>query len=114
MTFNKSTHPVKVYFFRVFLRLVGQYLKVSINMFKSDFLVRPTLSMVQAKTAITSFMRLKHTLVLVRHGESTWNKSNQFTGWYDCSLSEKGHDEAVAAGKLIKEEGFFFYLNACK
>ena len=52
--------------------------------------------------------RSKYTLVLVRHGESTWNQSNQFTGWYDCPLSEKGHKEAVAAGQLIKASGLTF------
>ena len=50
----------------------------------------------------------KSTLVLVRHGESTWNKENKFTGWYDCPLSEKGHDEAAAAGALLKTEGLTF------
>ncbi|KAI2512875.1 phosphoglycerate mutase [Fragilaria crotonensis] len=47
----------------------------------------------------------KHTLVLVRHGESTWNLENKFTGWYDCPLSPKGHEEVIDAGKLIKAEG---------
>eukprot|EP00934_Nitzschia_sp_Nitz4_P004888 Nitzschia sp. Nitz4//scaffold95_size97785//67055//68034//NITZ4_004675-RA/size97785-processed-gene-0.20-mRNA-1//1//CDS//3329560496//4878//frame0 len=47
----------------------------------------------------------KHTLVLVRHGESTWNLENKFTGWYDCPLSEKGHGEAQEGGKLIAAEG---------
>jgi len=47
-------------------------------------------------------------LVLVRHGESTWNQENKFTGWYDCPLSDKGHHEAEAAGKLLKEENFKF------
>jgi 2,3-bisphosphoglycerate-dependent phosphoglycerate mutase len=47
----------------------------------------------------------KHTLVLVRHGESTWNLENKFTGWYDCPLSPKGEQEVVEAGKLIKDEG---------
>jgi 2,3-bisphosphoglycerate-dependent phosphoglycerate mutase len=56
------------------------------------------------KTAI----RNKYTLVLVRHGESTWNNENKFTGWYDCPLSEKGHVEANAAGELLKENGFTF------
>lgn len=55
-----------------------------------------------------SSMRLKHTLVLVRHGESTWNQENKFTGWYDCPLSAKGHAEASAAGVLLKDEGFTF------
>jgi len=49
-------------------------------------------------------------LVLVRHGESTWNQENKFTGWYDCPLSEKGHKEAEAAGKLLSTEGFLFDL----
>ena len=39
-----------------------------------------------------------HTLVLIRHGESVWNKENRFTGWKDVPLSEKGHEEAAAAG----------------
>jgi len=47
----------------------------------------------------------KHTLVLVRHGESTWNLENKFTGWYDCPLSPKGHDEVIEAGQLIAKEG---------
>mmetsp|Transcript_7584 Transcript_7584/g.9349 ORF Transcript_7584/g.9349 Transcript_7584/m.9349 type:complete len:284 (+) Transcript_7584:75-926(+) len=50
----------------------------------------------------------KHTLVLVRHGESTWNLENKFTGWYDCPLSPKGHEEVTQAGQLIKEEGIEF------
>jgi 2,3-bisphosphoglycerate-dependent phosphoglycerate mutase len=53
-------------------------------------------------------MRSKHTLVLIRHGESEWNLANRFTGWYDVQLSEKGHIEAAEAGKLIKKEGFKF------
>ncbi|KAL7442912.1 hypothetical protein ACHAXH_009026, partial [Discostella pseudostelligera] len=47
----------------------------------------------------------KHTLVLVRHGESTWNLENKFTGWVDVPLSPKGHEEVIEAGKLIKEAG---------
>lgn len=47
-------------------------------------------------------------LVLIRHGESVWNKSNQFTGWTDVDLSEKGVEEATKAGKLLKEEGYEF------
>jgi 2,3-bisphosphoglycerate-dependent phosphoglycerate mutase len=42
---------------------------------------------------------------LVRHGESTWNLENKFTGWYDCPLSEKGHGEAIEGGQLIAAEG---------
>ena len=47
-------------------------------------------------------------LVLLRHGESTWNKENRFTGWTDVDLSEKGREEALQAGKLLLEEGFVF------
>ncbi|MDZ7292943.1 MAG: 2,3-diphosphoglycerate-dependent phosphoglycerate mutase [candidate division KSB1 bacterium] len=47
-------------------------------------------------------------LVLLRHGESTWNKENRFTGWTDVDLSEKGIDEAHMAGKILKENGFVF------
>jgi 2,3-bisphosphoglycerate-dependent phosphoglycerate mutase len=49
-----------------------------------------------------------HKLVLIRHGESEWNKENRFTGWKDVDLSEKGRAEAAAAGKLLKQEGFIF------
>ena len=47
-------------------------------------------------------------LVLVRHGESEWNKLNLFTGWTDVDLSEKGHEEAKAAGRVLKAEGYDF------
>ena len=47
-------------------------------------------------------------LVLIRHGESTWNKENRFTGWTDVDLSEKGIEEAHAGGKALKEQGFTF------
>ena len=47
-------------------------------------------------------------LVLIRHGESEWNKLNLFTGWTDVDLSEKGHEEAKAAGRLLKQEGLDF------
>ena len=47
-------------------------------------------------------------LVLIRHGESEWNKLNLFTGWTDVDLSEKGHEEAKNAGKLLKAEGYDF------
>src|SRR5437764_15337430 len=49
-----------------------------------------------------------HKLVLIRHGESEWNKENRFTGWKDVDLSEKGIEEARAAGQLLKTEGFTF------
>ncbi|HSW58846.1 MAG TPA: 2,3-diphosphoglycerate-dependent phosphoglycerate mutase [Dehalococcoidales bacterium] len=47
-------------------------------------------------------------LVLVRHGESVWNKDNRFTGWTDVDLSEKGLEESVKAGMLLKAEGYRF------
>ncbi|GHV38504.1 2,3-bisphosphoglycerate-dependent phosphoglycerate mutase [Synergistales bacterium] len=49
-------------------------------------------------------------IVLIRHGESAWNKENRFTGWADVPLSEKGVSEASEAGKLLKKEGFVFDL----
>ncbi|KAI9910317.1 hypothetical protein PsorP6_010559 [Peronosclerospora sorghi] len=49
-----------------------------------------------------------HTLVLIRHGESEWNRKNLFTGCYDVELSEKGNKEAAAAGQLLKQEGYRF------
>lgn len=47
-------------------------------------------------------------IVLIRHGESEWNKANLFTGWTDVDLSEKGLEEANEAGKRLKEAGFTF------
>ena len=51
---------------------------------------------------------MTHKLVLIRHGESQWNKENRFTGWADVDLTEKGRAEAKAAGALLKAEGFVF------
>lgn len=48
------------------------------------------------------------TLVLLRHGESVWNKENLFTGWTDVGLSEKGVEEAVESGRILKREGYTF------
>ncbi len=47
-------------------------------------------------------------LVLLRHGESTWNKENRFTGWTDVDLSEKGVEEAKQSGQILKKEGYIF------
>lgn len=52
-------------------------------------------------------IRMK-TFVLLRHGESIWNKENRFTGWTDVDLTEKGVEEAVNAGKILKESDFVF------
>ncbi|MBQ9644608.1 MAG: 2,3-diphosphoglycerate-dependent phosphoglycerate mutase [Lachnospiraceae bacterium] len=51
---------------------------------------------------------MSHTLVLIRHGESEWNKLNLFTGWTDVDLSENGVQEAIQGGKLLKAEGIKF------
>ena len=49
-------------------------------------------------------------VVLLRHGESTWNKENRFTGWTDVDLSERGREEAAEAGRLLREGGYVFDL----
>jgi 2,3-bisphosphoglycerate-dependent phosphoglycerate mutase len=49
-----------------------------------------------------------HTLILLRHGESEWNRENRFTGWKDVDLSTRGLEEARAAGRLLKDEGYVF------
>ena len=54
-----------------------------------------------------------HKLVLLRHGESTWNKENRFTGWTDVDLTDKGREEAKTAGQVLKEQGFSFDLAYC-
>lgn len=51
-----------------------------------------------------------HKIVLIRHGESVWNKENRFTGWKDVDLSDKGREEARAAGELLQAGGFEFDL----
>ena len=51
-----------------------------------------------------------HKIVLLRHGESVWNKENRFTGWTDVDLSDRGREEAKEAGRLLKQEGFTFDL----
>lgn len=54
-----------------------------------------------------------HKLVLLRHGESTWNKENRFTGWTDVDLTDQGRQEAKAAGQVLKKDGFSFDLAYC-
>jgi 2,3-bisphosphoglycerate-dependent phosphoglycerate mutase len=51
-----------------------------------------------------------HKIVLIRHGESIWNKENLYTGWTDVDLSDKGREEAKEAGVLLKKEGYKFDL----
>ncbi len=53
-------------------------------------------------------MEAKYTLVLVRHGQSTWNLENRFTGWTDVDLTEQGMAEAKEGGRLMKEAGYQF------
>jgi 2,3-bisphosphoglycerate-dependent phosphoglycerate mutase len=52
-------------------------------------------------------------LVLLRHGESTWNLENRFTGWADVDLTDKGRAEAKEAGRLLKEGGYVFDVAYC-
>lgn len=51
---------------------------------------------------------MTHQLVLIRHGESVWNKENRFTGWTDVDLTDKGRVEAFEGAKMLKEKGFSF------
>jgi len=54
-----------------------------------------------------------HKVVLLRHGESEWNRENRFTGWVDVDLSEKGRAEARAAGEILKADGYTFDQAYC-
>jgi len=49
-----------------------------------------------------------YTLVLLRHGQSTWNLENRFTGWTDVDLTEQGRQEARTAGEVLRDDGFTF------
>lgn len=53
---------------------------------------------------------MSHQVVLLRHGESEWNKENRFTGWTDVDLTEQGRQEALQAGRTLRAEGFDFDL----
>jgi 2,3-bisphosphoglycerate-dependent phosphoglycerate mutase len=53
-------------------------------------------------------MSATHKIVLIRHGQSTWNLENRFTGWTDVGLSDLGHEEAIAAGKTLRDQKFAF------
>jgi 2,3-bisphosphoglycerate-dependent phosphoglycerate mutase len=53
---------------------------------------------------------MTYTLVLLRHGESTWNQENRFTGWHDVPLTTKGETEATEAGRLMAAEGLRFHV----
>mmetsp|Transcript_9103 Transcript_9103/g.28458 ORF Transcript_9103/g.28458 Transcript_9103/m.28458 type:complete len:279 (-) Transcript_9103:150-986(-) len=73
-------------------------------------LTRALARTVARRAAAAPPTRGKATVVLTRHGESTWNLENKFTGWYDCPLSERGHEEAAEGGKLLAEAGIRFDL----
>ena len=51
---------------------------------------------------------IMHKLVLIRHGQSTWNLENRFTGWTDVGLTEKGTQDAIEAGRVLRDEGYVF------
>lgn len=70
-------------------------------------IISPLLSGV-GRRALSSTM--SYQIIMVRHGESQWNQKNLFCGWYDADLSDKGREEAVAAGKALKEGGYKFDL----
>jgi 2,3-bisphosphoglycerate-dependent phosphoglycerate mutase len=53
-------------------------------------------------------VRNMHKIILLRHGESVWNKENLFTGWTDVDLSEKGKEEALQSGRILRREGYVF------
>ncbi len=62
------------------------------------------------KTAFQTPFDCMHKLVLIRHGESTWNLENRFTGWTDVDLTPTGVEQAKAAGRLLRAEGYEFDL----
>merc|ERR1712002_458632 len=64
----------------------------------------------QSRPAAVVTRMAKYSTVMVRHGESEWNKLNKFCGWFDADLSETGVSEAHAAGKALKDAGFKFDL----
>jgi 2,3-bisphosphoglycerate-dependent phosphoglycerate mutase len=70
------------------------------------------LGFVPPPMAASSLTRAMHKLVLIRHGESTWNLENRFTGWTDVDLTPTGVEQAKQAGRLLKAEGYEFDL-AC-
>ena len=63
-----------------------------------------------SKVRLSGKIVAMYKIILLRHGESIWNKENRFTGWTDVDLSEKGIGEAQKAGETLKKEGFIFDL----
>src|SRR5262245_50649556 len=74
------------------------------NSWVSEFFLRPEIALCPRIT-VSSETNVK-TLILLRHGESTWNKENRFTGWTDVDLSPKGIDEARTAGRQLLSDGY--------
>jgi hypothetical protein len=65
-------------------------------------------AMGSANVRLVQEKRFMPTLVLIRHGQSAWNLENRFTGWWDVDLTEKGVEEARAAGQLLSAKGLDF------
>lgn len=105
MDSDKFSRTSEAMSFKIFVLLVICQLQ-AFAMFRNPF------KMVGARTLTTNSSQAKgpFQLVLIRHGESTWNDLNKFTGWFDCPLSQKGRTEAISAGKLLREGNFKFDL----
>ena len=84
-----------------FIVLLCALLVSAVSAFMSRGLGRST-------STFVSMNEVKYKLALIRHGESTWNLENKFTGWVDVPLSERGIQEAKDGGRLLKENGFEF------
>merc|ERR1712228_1117051 len=75
----------------------------------SDLWLSVILLYLQSRPAVEAASRMaKYSIVMVRHGESEWNKLNKFCGWYNADLSQAGKDEATAGGAALKADGFQF------
>jgi 2,3-bisphosphoglycerate-dependent phosphoglycerate mutase len=80
-----------------------------VNSFQAHKLHRRKIELRRRRSAKTQVEgRKMPTLVLIRHGQSAWNLENRFTGWWDVDVTEKGAEEARAAGRLMKEKGLDF------
>ena len=84
------------------------FVLLSIAVLQLTSAFKPSYGRIGALRSLRMVAEAPFTLVLIRHGESTWNDQNRFTGWADCPLSEKGLQEAKIGGQSLKEEGFKF------
>ena len=91
--------------FRAALLLLGAIPSDAFIPLSSSAGIRSRLRMLAAPPAPEG---TAHTLVLLRHGESTWNEDNRFTGWYDCPLSQRGLAEALESGALLRADNYKF------